>query len=128
MIGAFMDESFDMRQSGIFAVGGLLGRGVAIFELERRWERLRKRRDIDIQYFKASKCERGTGEFAKFVADPNHVTAAERARLDSVSLEFHDAIVNMPFERNSYDIAAGVGVVQDDFYDVIRDDRARYLG
>jgi hypothetical protein len=38
MLGSCMDESFNPTQSGIFAVGGILGRGVAIFELERRWE------------------------------------------------------------------------------------------
>jgi len=43
VIGSFMDESFDMGRSGVFAVGGLLGRGVAFFELERRWEKLRNR-------------------------------------------------------------------------------------
>lgn len=37
-VGSYMDESFDPTRSGIFAVGGILGRGVAIFELERRWE------------------------------------------------------------------------------------------
>jgi len=53
IIGSYMDESFDSKQSGVFVVGGLLGQGVPFFELERRWEALRKRPDIDIQYFKA---------------------------------------------------------------------------
>jgi hypothetical protein len=125
MIGSFMDESFDMRQSGIFAVGGLMGRGVAIFELERRWERLLRRPDIKIGYFKASQCERGTGPFERFVTDPNNITPMERQRLHSISLEFLNAIVTMPFEKSSYLIAAGVGVVQNDFYDVIEDKTAR---
>lgn len=125
MIGSFMDESFDIRQSGIFAVGGLMGRGVATFELERRWEKLRKRRDIDIEYFKASQCERGSGEFAKFCKIPEHPTAEEKDKLQAISLEFHDAIVNMPFEPHSFVIAFGVGVIQGDFYEVTRDVRAK---
>jgi hypothetical protein len=88
MVGSYMDETFDMRQSGVFAVGGILGRCHPIFELERRWEKLRKRPDIDIRYFKASECEHGKGEFAKFVADPKNITPAERAKLDSISHNF----------------------------------------
>jgi hypothetical protein len=117
MIGSFMDESFDMSQKGIFAVGGLMGRGVATFELERRWNRLRQRPDIDIRYFKASECTFGKGEFAKFVVDPTNITSTERNRLNS--------IIKMKYEPNSYLIVAGVGVVQDDFYGVIQDSYAR---
>lgn len=123
MINSYMDESFDMRQSGIFAVGGLLGRGVATFELERRWEALRKRPDIGINYFKASHCQRGTGEFSKFVADKDNITPVERERLDSISHEFLKTIVD-PNNYGNYLILAGVGVVQDDFYDVVRDANA----
>ena len=74
LIASYMDESFDPKDRGVFVVGGILGKGVPLFELDRRWEMLRKRPDIDIAYFKASECEHGRGEFAKFVADPkeNH--------------------------------------------------------
>lgn len=44
MIRSYMDESLDMRQFGVFAVGGILGRDLAIFELERRWEHLMQQR------------------------------------------------------------------------------------
>ena len=124
MIGSYMDESFDMRRSGIFAVGGLFGRGVPIFELDRRWNALRKRPDIDIAYFKASECEHGTGEFAKFVADKDNITPVERERLDSISHEFLKAIVD-PHNYGNYLILAGLGVIQKDFFDVIKDDNAR---
>jgi hypothetical protein len=76
-----MDESFDPAPSGVFAVGGLLGRGIPIFELERRWEKLLYRPDIDIKYFKASECRYGKGQFRKFVIDPDHITDDERAKL-----------------------------------------------
>ena len=35
LIAAYLDESFDMAKAGVFIVGGLMGRGVAVFELER---------------------------------------------------------------------------------------------
>jgi hypothetical protein len=123
-----MDESFDRKQSGIFAVGGLLGNGVPFFELERRWEALRKRPDIDIEYFKASECERGLGQFAKFVADPNNITRHERAKLESISHEFLSLIAKpVPYDSTSYICAQDVGVVQSDFYEVIKDDNARTI-
>jgi len=121
MIGSYMDESFDTATSGVFVVGGLLGRGVAFFELERKWQNLRKRSDIDIAFFKASDCEWGKGEFAKFVADPDpeHMTPQERERLDSISHEFLSLI------SSEYVTAQGVGVIQSDFYEVIKDENAR---
>lgn len=125
MIGAYLDESFDMKKKGIFAVGGLMGRGIPIFELEGRWRQLRQRPDIELRYYKASECTFGKGEFAKFVADPNNITAAERERLEFISHEFLSAITRMRYDASSYLIAFGVGVIQDDFYDVIRDDHAR---
>src|SRR5437899_16912 len=121
MIGSYMDESFDMKDSGVFVVGGILGRGTPMFELERRWEKLRKRPDIDIEYFKASECERGSGQFSKFVVDPKKITETERAKLDSISHEFLDLIVYpICFDRSTYLCIQGVGVVQRDFYEVIR--------
>jgi hypothetical protein len=124
MIASYMDESFDMKQSGLFVAGGLMARGVLMFELERRWAALLKRPDIDIPYFKAAKCERGTKEFAKFVADPDNIQPAERARLDSISHEFIDAIVKPPFTER-YIALFGVGIDQIDFYSVIQDPAAR---
>jgi Protein of unknown function (DUF3800) len=128
VIGSYMDESFDPNRSGTFVVGGLLGRSIPLFELERRWESLRKRPDIEIQYFKASECERGSGQFAKFVADPTNITADERAKLDSISHEFLALIAKpVPFDSTSYICAQGVGIVQQDFYDVIKDPKARAI-
>ena len=53
MISSYMDESFDKQPSGIFAVGGFLGKGVPVFELERGWEKLLKRDGL--KFFKASR-------------------------------------------------------------------------
>lgn len=105
--------------SGVFVVGGILGRGPMIFELERKWEALRKRPDIDISLFKASDCEHGKREFAKFVADPKNITLEERARLVSISQKFLSLLAAESI------IIQGVGIVQDDFYAVIQDQKAR---
>jgi len=128
MIGSYMDESFDTPPNhGIFAAGGIIGRGIPVFELERRWEKLLKRPDINIGYFKASECQAGKKQFRKFVSDPDNITPEERAKLDSISLEFLDAIANMPFEKNGSLVVAGIGVIQEDFYEVIKDDYARSI-
>lgn len=128
IIGSYMDESSDSRPRGTFVVGGILGRGVPIFELERRWEQLLKRPDIDISYFKASECHNGWGEFARFVADRRNITPAERSKLDSISHEFLKLITNpVPFDDEHYLCIHGVGIVQEDFYEVIQDDSARAI-
>ena len=125
MIAAYLDESFDQQPSGVYAVGGLLGRGPAIFELERRWEKVRTRGDIDIEYFKAFECEQGTNQFAKFVIDPSDIPA-KRQKLHSLSQEFLNAIVNPPFDK-SHLFLTGVGVIQKEFYEAIQDDRAKAI-
>jgi hypothetical protein len=117
---SYMDESVDSLNAGIFVVGGLLMRGVPSFELERKWKRLRERPDIDIAYFKASECKSGRGEFAKFAAAPGSPSAAEHERLDEISREFLSLIVN---EGNI--VAHGIGIVQSEFYEVIKDPCAR---
>jgi hypothetical protein len=128
MIGSYMDESFDLKQSGIFAVGGILGKGVPIFELERGWERLLQRPDINIKYFKASECQNGRGEFAKFVADPKNITTDERSTLDSISHEFLRLICHpVPFDDRHFLCLQGTGIIQEDFYDVIKDANARAI-
>ena len=122
MIVSQMDETSDAAGSGVFAVGGLMARGVAFFELERKWEKLLKRPDIDIPFFKASDCKNGRGEFAKFVAVPGSPTEAEHQRLDEISHEFLSLI-----PKEQYIIAHGIGVVQKDFYEVIEDENARAI-
>ena len=99
LIGAYLDESFDPKRegsyTGTYVVGGVLGRGVPIFELERRWEKLRLRPDIDINYFKASECALAIGEFEKFITSPKTPTPAEGEKLESINLEFLDLITNV---------------------------------
>src|SRR5882757_10152479 len=126
MIAEFLDESFDMGQAGVFAVGGFMARGTAIFELERRWERLLER--FDIQYFKASQCcQRGRGPFRHLVGDPDNLTAIEQQNLESISMEFTRALTEMPWEPSSYLTAPGVEIIQEDFYEAIRDSYARSI-
>jgi hypothetical protein len=125
MIGSYLDESFDMGKSGIFAIGGFMARGVVICELERRWEALKNR--FGIQYFKASQCQRGKGPFRGLVVDPDNLTVAEQEELNDISLSFFHAVTEMPWEPSSYITCAGVGIVQDDFYDVTKDEYARSI-
>jgi hypothetical protein len=119
---SYLDESFDEGGTGVFVVGGLLMRGVPSFELERKWEKLRKRPDIDIAYFKASECKNGRGQFAKFVAIPGSPTPTEHQRLDSISREFLSLI-----PKEEHIVVQGVGVVQAEFYDAIQDANARAI-
>jgi len=128
MVGSYMDESFDYKKTGTFVVGGILGRGVPIFELERGWGKLLKRPDIGIEYFKASECQNGLGQFAKFVSDPKNITPKERTRLDSISHEFLSLIATpVPYDEKHYLCVHGAGVIQEDFYEVIKDDTARAI-
>jgi hypothetical protein len=119
---SYMDETSDDPGKGVFVVGGLLARGDPLFELERKWKKLRKRPDIDIAYFKAVECKNGRGEFAKFVAVPGKPSKAEHDKLDSINREFLSLI---PKER--YIFVQGVAVVQSEFYEVIQDKNARAI-
>jgi hypothetical protein len=123
-VGCYLDESFDTGQRGIFAVGGIMGRGRPTFELDRKWTALRQRPDIDIAYFKASECQRATGEFEKFVSNPDSITDAERAKLDGIWREFLELLRGDSLERF---LGYGIGVVQDDFYEVIKDPYAKSI-
>jgi len=117
-----MDESCDEEGKGVFVVGGLLMRGVPSFELERNWEKLRRRSDIDIAYFKAVECKNGRGQFAKFVAIPGKPTATEHQKLDAICREFLSLI-----PKEEHIVIQGVGVVQADFMEVIQDPTARAI-
>lgn len=128
MYGSFMDESVDKGKVGLFAVGGILGRGVPIFELERRWEKLLNDSTINVPYFKASDCNSGTGPFSKFVVDPTNITTTERQTLDSISQQFVDLITHpVAYDSREFLCVQGTAVVQPDFYDVIKDPKARSI-
>jgi hypothetical protein len=121
MIGCYLDESIDPKQQGIFGVGGLLGVCRPVFELDRKWEALRKRPDINIEYFKASECQMGKKQFRKFVVDPDNITEVERKKLDGIWNDFLDVMAGDELEHV---IIFGMGVVQEDFYQVIKDPTA----
>jgi hypothetical protein len=121
MIACYLDESVDPKKEGIFAVGGMIGRGRPFFELERRWEALRKQPEVGIEYFKASECQSGKKQFRKFVVDPDNITADERTRLDNMWDQFLEIMLGDTHEAA---IVFGIGVVQEDFYEVIKDPKA----
>jgi len=122
MVGCYLDESIDPKQQGIFAVGGILGRGRSIFELDRLWKALHKKPEIDIEYFKDSECKMGRKQFSKSVKDPDSITDIEREKLDEIWKQFLRTMAHDPQEHS---IIYGVGVIQDDFYEVIKDPVAR---
>jgi hypothetical protein len=121
VIAAYLDETFDMRHLGLFVVGGLVGRGEPLFELGRKWERLLHRPGIQIEYYKASECEMGTGQFSKFVKIPRKPSPSEKGLLQEISYEFLSLIVKEAV------VAHGIAVMQRDFYEVIKDARARSI-
>ncbi len=118
MLATYLDESFDMRKAGFFVVGGLIGRGEPLFELARKWEALLCRPDLALEYYKASECELGTGQFVKFVKENRRPTPEETAHLGKISNEFISLIVKEQV------VAFGIGVIQQDFYEVIKDSYA----
>jgi len=125
---SYLDESFDPKQGGkprgIFAVGGVLGRGDPCFALECSWEKGLRKYGLD--YFKASQCENGWGQFSKFVTSAANMTLAEKQSLESISLDFINAITNpYPYDPTHDLTGYGVGVMQEDFYEVIKGDHAR---
>ncbi len=124
MIGCYLDESLDPKKQGIFAVGGIMGQGPKIFELDRQWEALRKKPEINIEYFKASECQMGKKQFRKFVNDPENITDSERTTLDGIWSQFLQAMATNPEEHG---VVYGVGVIQDDFYKVIEDPAAKAI-
>jgi hypothetical protein len=124
MFGCYLDESFDMKKSGFYAVGGYVGGGVAIFELERQWERLLTKHKIE--YFKASECESGKGQFAQYAVDAKKITPKERSKLDSISHEFCRLIGSpVKFDDRAFFALYGTAIVQKDFYDLISQPKAK---
>jgi hypothetical protein len=115
-----------MKESGFYAVGGFITGGIAALELERSWDKLLKRHRL--AYFKASECEMGKRQFAKFVSNHKAITPQERAKLDSISHEFC-GLINRPMEHDDrgFLCAFGIGVPQKDFYQLIKDSKARSI-
>ncbi len=125
---SYMDESFDPKRAGqargFFVVAGLMGRGWAIFELERTWENLLTKHGL--QYFKASECELGKKQFGKFVRDSKNISKDERELLTAMSLEFIKVIpYPVTLDSTHYLTGSGVAILQEDFYEVIKDQNAR---
>jgi hypothetical protein len=125
---SYMDESFDPKRAGkargFFVVAGMMGRGWAIFELERNWGKLLAKHGLD--YFKASECALGTKQFARFVKDSKNISQDERALLDAISLEFINLIPRpVNFDSTHYLTGNGIAILQEDFYEVIKDPHAR---
>jgi hypothetical protein len=116
---SYLDESFDTAKTGLFAVGGLIAQGVALFELERKWDALCKK--YGIAYFRASDCKFGEGPFAKFVKREGEPTPDEMKELNQIILEFVQLIVNEQV------VGHGIIIDQDAFYKLIKEPNARSI-
>ncbi len=90
MIISYMDESIDMCKAGVFAVGGLLGRGPAFLELERKWGKLCKRPDINIGYFDSS--------WVEVIPDSQKVAIREPCRSRQLLKGFRFSIHAIPMD------------------------------
>jgi Protein of unknown function (DUF3800) len=117
---SYLDESFDTANIGLFAVGGLIAQGVALFELDRKWEKLCEKYGID--YFKASECEYGRGQFRKFVLVEGEPTDEEKEKLRQVSLDFIALIAN---EKGV--VGHGITIDQSAFYEAIKNPAAQAI-
>jgi hypothetical protein len=125
---SYMDESFDPKldgkHRGFFVAAGLIGKGVPFFSLECEWEKLLRKHGLD--YFKASECSGGSKQFKKLVRDPLNITRAERETLDAISMEFINLITTpVSLDPQHYLTACGIGVLQEDFHEVIKKSDAR---
>lgn len=115
---SYLDESFDMKSVGLFAVGGLIAQGPPLFELARKWEALCKANSI--AYFKASACERGKQPFQKFVRVEGSPTPEERKRLDQISEQFIKLVLA---DKNIQ--CHGITIDQKEFYETVKDQAAK---
>jgi Protein of unknown function (DUF3800) len=104
LYACYYDESKDDTS---FGIGGYLAPLDTWVHLEWKWGELLKA--WNIAYFKASECENGLGEFARYRDDPTDLKAPlkvhERDRLRKAQTQFIDAICS------HHDYLHGVGAV-----------------
>ena len=109
---SYFDESVD-RVDGLFAVGGVIAKLPALFELDRKWSNLCDKHGI--AYFKAHHCEFGKGEFAKFVGKPGSPTETEKL----VLREIHASFIRLIVAEEVF--GHGITVNRKDFSEITKD-------
>lgn len=114
---AYYDES-DEKPG--FSVAGYSASYATWVQLDWKWQELLKK--WNIQYFKASECENGLGQFSQFRDNPNDQRATlkpnERQRLKEVKTQFVDLICLHHDDLQGY----GAAVVIEDFNRFVSED------
>jgi Protein of unknown function (DUF3800) len=120
---AYFDES---DEKPVFSLAGYSAALDTWLHLDWRWQELLEH--WNLEYFKASECENGLGQFAKYRDDPNDLRSElkrkERERLKEIKTQFIDAICDHHDDLQGY----GTAVAVEDFARIISEDKlARQL-
>ncbi len=69
MIGAYLDESADEKAETVFTLAAYVSMTEEwLYKFSPEWEY--KLRKYNLEYFRASECENGSGQFAQFRSHP----------------------------------------------------------
>jgi hypothetical protein len=124
VFSARFDESRDTKTQRSFAIAGYFGRVEDWLVLETKLERFLEAQGLE--YFKASECEFGTGQFLQFRENQLDASAplteADKKRLSAIKTEFVDIVNSV----NLWGIGAEVPIEEFDLV-VSSDPQARRL-
>jgi hypothetical protein len=110
VIACYLDESSDAQGKEVLTVAGFMQHGVNWFHLELLWNRILKRSEIDIPYFRATDCLNVSGVFAKFRSNPRVASPEERERCTSIRKELLWVI------KECFLVGSGITIVLPDYY------------
>ena len=110
LIAAYFDESSDAKAERVFTLGAYIALTRDwVHDFEPPWEELLKKHNLD--YFRATDCENGTGPFKQFRSDPLPLPlrTEDKAKLTQIKTEFVDLALS-----RRYMWGLGVNVFVDD--------------
>jgi hypothetical protein len=118
----YMDESSDQQGLQAFAVGAFIGQQDKWRAATQLWRILLKKYNLD--YYKASECERGQGQFKQHRSQRPVLTDIEREKLATIRKEFLDV------PRQCSLVGVGITTLLPDYKQVLRDvpDANEYFG
>ena len=99
LVGGFFDESTDEDSGGLcYTVAGFIGNQLVTGILELRWRALLEKYELD--YFKASELNAGTGQFQKFRDKPDRrewrpFSDREKQLFQTIKTDFTDCIIGV---------------------------------
>jgi hypothetical protein len=98
MIGAYLDESTDEKAQTVFTLAAYMSMTEEwLYKFGPQWEyRLRK---YNLEYFRASECENGSGQFAQFRSHPFPAPLAleDKLQLKQIKTDFVDLLISQPY-------------------------------